>query len=150
MLRYPLRAIPPAARMPILQGPLRGRRWIAGSSDHGCWLGTYEFHKQRALARLIRPGDVLYDLGANVGWYTLLGSVLGASRVISFEPLTENVSMLRQHLLLNAIDNCTIYELALGRNSGTGYFETGPSNSTGRLVSDSRPKRETGSPGLTG
>jgi FkbM family methyltransferase len=120
-----------------MQGPLRGKRWITGSSDHGCWLGTYEFEKQKAFSRMVRRGDVIYDLGANVGWYTLLGSVLGASRVYSFEPAAENVLVLREHLRLNRIENCTVFQSALGRNSGTAYFEAGPSNSTGHLVTHS-------------
>ncbi len=35
--------------MPILQGPMRGYRWIVGSSVHGCWLGSYEFEKRRLI-----------------------------------------------------------------------------------------------------
>ena len=46
-LRLPLRLVPKSAVVPILQGPLRGKRWIAGSSTHGCWLGTYELAKVR-------------------------------------------------------------------------------------------------------
>ena len=37
VLRLPLRLIPTEAEVRILQGPLRGKRWIAGSSNHGCW-----------------------------------------------------------------------------------------------------------------
>ncbi|MFM2125558.1 MAG: hypothetical protein RL328_2009 [Acidobacteriota bacterium] len=34
-LRYPLRLIPAGTRMPILKGPLRGKRWICGAGTHG-------------------------------------------------------------------------------------------------------------------
>ena len=85
-LRFPLRLIPCGAQMTILQGPLRGKRWIAGSSDHGCWLGSYEYPKQRAFSAAISHGDVVYDLGANVGFYSLLASVLVGTKgqVFSF------------------------------------------------------------------
>src|ERR1700748_2608728 len=75
-LRSPFRLIPAAATVPILQGPLRGRGGIVGSATHGCWLGSYEFETQRAFGRLVNGGDVVYDLGANVGFYTLLAAQL--------------------------------------------------------------------------
>jgi len=39
MLRGPLRLIPRTAVVRILQGPLRGKKWIVGSSNHRFWLG---------------------------------------------------------------------------------------------------------------
>lgn len=45
-LRYPLKLIPQQMRIPILQGQLKGKKWIVGSSQHGCWLGSYEYDKQ--------------------------------------------------------------------------------------------------------
>src|ERR1035438_590714 len=75
-LRFPLSLIPCGTQMPILQGPLYGKRWIVGSSNHGCWLGSYEYPKQKAISAAIKRGDVVYDLGANVGFYSLLASVL--------------------------------------------------------------------------
>jgi hypothetical protein len=71
-LRLPLRLIPKQAEVRILQGPLRGKRWIAGSSNHGCWLGSYEAAKQRKIIEFLRPGMVCWDVGVNVGFYTLL------------------------------------------------------------------------------
>ncbi len=124
--------------MPILQGPLRGRRWLAGSSDHGCWLGTYERAKQLVFQKTIRSGDVLYDLGANVGWYTLLGRALGASQVYSFEPLPLNVATIREHLSLNRVENCEVIEAAVGNKSGSARFEVGASNSIGHLSGDEK------------
>ena len=80
-----------------------------------------------------RPGGVLYDLGANVGWYTLLGSALGASHIYSFEPLPSNVAILREHLRLNRIKNYGLFEAAVGQAAGTARFEVGKSNSIGHL-----------------
>jgi FkbM family methyltransferase len=112
---------------------MRGKRWIAGSSDHGCWLGSYERDKRLMMEKTFRPGDVLYDLGANVGWYTLLGNVLGATHVYSFEPLPSNIAILRDHLRLNRVENCTVFEAAVGRSEGMARLAMGPSNSTGHL-----------------
>ena len=57
-LRLPLRAIPKGVRLPILQGPLRGMWWIAGSSVNGALLGTYELDTQRHLVSGLTAGGV--------------------------------------------------------------------------------------------
>ncbi len=138
-LRSPLRLIPSGMTMRILQGPLRGKRWIAGSSSHGCWLGSYEYPKQKAFWAAIEPGHVVYDLGANVGFYSLLASVLTGpeGRVFSFEPVPRNLRFLRKHLQLNGITNCFVWEVAVGGSDGTATFDLGPHPSMGHLARDS-------------
>lgn len=59
LLRAPLRLIPRSAVFPILQGPLRGKRWTVGSGSHGCWLGSYEYSKQTLLRQELRAGQVV-------------------------------------------------------------------------------------------
>ena len=75
VLRWPLRLLPAWARIPIMQGPLRGCWWIVGSGNHGYWLGSYEQTKARRFVQAIHQGAVVYDVGANVGYYTLLAAV---------------------------------------------------------------------------
>jgi FkbM family methyltransferase len=133
----PLRFIPRETELPILQGPLRGRRWIAGSSTHGCWLGSYEYEKQRLFQRVLKPGDVVFDLGANVGFYTLLASQLvgPAGTVCSFEPLPKNLRYLRKHLELNRVGNVQVLDTAVGNQNGTVYFQVHSDPSMG-MISD--------------
>lgn len=76
LLRLPLKLIPDKTVLPVLQGKLKGKKWIKGSSINGCWLGTYEFDKQQLFQDYVKPGMVIYDVGANAGFYTLLSSVL--------------------------------------------------------------------------
>jgi FkbM family methyltransferase len=135
-LRLPLTCIPKNIPMPILQGPLRGKRWLAGSCTHGCWLGSYEYEKQKLFAAALRPGDVVYDLGANVGFYSLLASVLVGSegRVYSFEPVPANLSFLRRHLELNKVQNCSVFSVAASHSSGTATFHLGRNNLVGHLT----------------
>ena len=114
--------------MRILRGPGRGLRWIAGSSSHGCWLGTYEPEVLRAFADLVRPGMVVYDVGANVGLFTLVAAARGA-RVHAFEPAPRNLHFLTAHLSRNGLaDVVSVVEGAAGRASGTARFR---SESTG-------------------
>ncbi len=121
--------------MRVLQGPLRGQRWIVGSATHGCWLGTYEKEKQELVARLLRPGQVMFDVGANVGLYALLASkcVGLKGKVIAFEPLPGNLDYLRTHLALNRVANVEVLAAAVGRAPGRASFLAAGSRSMGRL-----------------
>jgi FkbM family methyltransferase len=134
-LRSPFRLIPNSAAVPILQGPLRGRRWIVGSATHGCWLGSYEFETQRAFGGLVRAGDVVYDLGANVGFYSLLGARLAGRGgvVYSFEPLPRNLDYLRKHFSINGVKNCVVIDAAVADFDGEMKFERSAEPSTAHL-----------------
>ena len=137
VLRIPLKLIPADTHLWILQGPLRGYRWIAGAATHGCWLGSYEQEKQNAFIRFIRSASVVYDIGANVGFYTLLAAhLVGKSgRVIAFEPLPRNLEYLREHITLNRLSNVEVVEAAVSTESGTAMFDDQANPSMGKLSS---------------
>lgn len=136
ILRAPLRLIPPSMVVPILQGTLRGKKWKVGSATNGCWLGSYEYTKQKALEREIKSGHVVYDIGANVGFYTLLASVLAGEtgHVYSFEPFPENLRELRNHLKMNRIQNCTVIDAAVSSSEGEAVFDPSGDRCTGHLA----------------
>jgi FkbM family methyltransferase len=132
-LRLPLRLIPADAVLRVLQGPLRGMKWISGSGNHGCWLGSYEHHKQRLFYAAIERKSVVWDIGANVGLYSLVAS-RKAMRVIAVEPMLENVSYLERHISLNGIRNIEVLVAAVGRECGRRSFCGGDNRSTGHLA----------------
>ena len=134
-LRLPLRLVPKSAVVPILQGPLRGKRWIAGSSTHGCWLGTYELAKVREVVQAVRPGMICYDIGAHVGYYSLLLSKLVGElgRLMAFEPLADNIEYLRKHVELNDCGNVAVMSIALSDRGGMRPFLVHENRSMGRL-----------------
>lgn len=136
LLRLPLKLVPPLVPMRVLSGPLRGRRWLSTAGPHGCWLGIYESDLQSLLVRTLKPGDVVWDIGANVGFFTLLAALrVGVGgRVIAIEPQPRNLELLRRHLALNAITNATIVESAVSDSPGTAAFDTGGSPSMGHLT----------------
>src|SRR6185295_4714839 len=105
LLRLPLKAVPKAAALPIMSGPSRGFRWVVGASIHGCWLGTYERTKQKRFAAAISLNHVVYDLGAQAGFYSLLASRLVGRQgmVYSFEPLPRNIRFLKKHIAINSL-----------------------------------------------
>jgi FkbM family methyltransferase len=133
--RIPLALVPDELILPILQGPLRGKRWISGSATHACWLGSYECEKQRAIAREVCPGSVFYDVGANVGFYSLLASLLvGSGKVFAFEPAPRNLPYLRSHLELNQASNVEVFPVAIGDTVGEARFQIEPSGLMGHFA----------------
>lgn len=136
LLRLPLRLIPPGAKVPVLQGRLRGKTWIVEASIHGCWLGSFEYDKRRVMEKLVKEGSVVFDLGAHVGFYTLLASVLVGPRgqVFAFEPVSRNLFFLKEHLRLNRVANVTVMEVAVSDRSGEVAFDEGQGNSMGHIA----------------
>ena len=68
----------------------------------------------------IYPGDVVIDVGSNIGDYTLLASkkVGDSGKVLSFEPLSETFLTLNRNLQLNEITNCMFFQKAVGEKPG--------------------------------
>lgn len=119
----------------ILQGPMRGRKWIKGAGVSGYWLGTYELEHQKILSDLLREGDVFYDVGAHVGFFSLLASHLVGSSgaVYAFEPLLRNATFLKKHIELNQISNIVVIEAAIADYDGEALFEESESSSMGKI-----------------
>jgi FkbM family methyltransferase len=132
--RLPLSLLPPTMVVPILAGKLRGQRWIVGSGLHRCWLGYYESGMQRQISREVRPSGVFWDIGANVGFYSLLASKLvGAGKVFAFEPAPRNVCYLKKHLALNRVSNVEVLAIAVSDRNGVATFAAEQTGFMGRL-----------------
>jgi FkbM family methyltransferase len=82
--------------------------------------GTLEPPVQEALRRLLAPGDVFYDVGANVGFFTLLGARLVGpeGRVVAFEPVPACARAVARNIALNDFAHAEIREEAVGAASG--------------------------------
>lgn len=135
VVRWPLRLIPRRTAVRVLSGPLHGCRWVVGASSHGCWFGWYEAAEAQKFVGAIDGSMVVWDVGANVGYYTLIGA-RRARLVYAIEPVPGNVLMLRQHLALNSVSCVRVIEAAVGEEEGSARFDVGPSNSMGHLDCD--------------
>ncbi|MBF0473693.1 MAG: FkbM family methyltransferase [Nitrospirae bacterium] len=107
----------------------RGLKWhIPQSSDNELYamdyerlekyliaLGLYEYKLQKALKRLIKSGQICYDIGGNIGFFTVLMSRITGSRgkVYVFEPMVSNVEILKIQIKNNNLDNVAIYNKAV-------------------------------------
>lgn len=124
ILRLPLEIIPREAQVPILQGKLSGKKWVVGSSTHGCWVGSYEYEKRLAFEKIVSENSVVFDIGAHVGFYTLLASVLVKEKgqVFAFEPSIRNSLYLKEHLRINHIANVKVIQAAVAAHDGSAYI----------------------------
>ena len=121
----------------IRAGALQGRRWVIASGSRFV-KGTYEPIQSAAFQRLIQPGHVVFDVGAHVGYYTVLSSVLAgpSGQVIAFEPLPANLKYLRRHLKLNDCDNVRILTNCVGEGSSVARFDDSHGTGVGHLANE--------------
>jgi FkbM family methyltransferase len=124
LVRLPLRLIPNGTCIPVLFGPNRGHRFLKGAGTNGYWLGTAERAHQTLAMKHIRPGEVVYDIGANVGLHTLLFSRLvgEGGQVFAFEPSPDTVALLAEHVRINRKKNVTIIQKAIAGRAGEMRF----------------------------
>ena len=125
-------------RLPVVAGRLRGRWWLPASRGKILRIlnGTYEREQTRLFERHLRPGATVLDVGAHVGYYTLLSSVLvgGEGRVHAFEPNPANAEFLRRHVRINRLSNVHVEQAAVSDTAGTARFDFGTGSGTGRLA----------------
>jgi len=76
---------------------------------------NYEPELTNLIRRKARPGGVFLDIGANIGYYTLLLARCAgpAGRVFAFEPDPENFSVLRKNIEANGYRNVVAQNKAL-------------------------------------
>ena len=84
-------------------------------------------------ASLLKPGMRVYDIGANIGHYTLIAAreVGPGGRVEAFEPFPAHCADLAANVVLNGLENVTVHQLACGEDTGGGMLHTDAANSGG-------------------
>jgi len=100
------------------------------------WLGTYEVDLQQAIRAQVRPEWVAYDVGANIGYVSLLLAKAVGDRgtVYAFEALPENLNRLRENIQLNRLSNrVKVIASAVVDFSQPVRFLVGPSGSMGKV-----------------
>jgi FkbM family methyltransferase len=106
-------------------GPIAGKTWICRSGQQ-FWmpLGFFEGETSDWLVKNIGQGQVFFDVGANWGYFTILGGkrVGERGRVIAFEPISQHASTIRDHARVNYMDQITVEEKAVSEKAGTARF----------------------------
>jgi FkbM family methyltransferase len=121
------RLVPPGTLIwvQIQDGPAQGL-WIRVNPRTGSNTeqGTDEPAVQEAVSKYLRSGMTFYDLGANIGFFSLLASrIVGPTgRVVSFEADPEIAARLSENLAFNKFTNASVEQKAVWSESGTIAF----------------------------
>jgi FkbM family methyltransferase len=125
----------------VRKGAARGL-WIRVNPRTGRHLydGTNEPLVQDALTKHLKSGMVFYDLGANLGFFTLIGarSVGASGKVFAFEPDPELCQRLSENVTRNGFSNVEIVQAAVCSTSGSTAFtradpQASPDRGVGRI-----------------
>lgn len=117
---------PGSAEVQVASGPLTGARLLINTrGEKYLWLGTYEPWVQDALSSVLRPGMTVWDVGAHIGYHSLLMHRLtNGGPLVAFEPHPDNRSRLQHHLDLNGASGVVVLPFAVGAEAGTAYLNT--------------------------
>lgn len=94
---------------------------MLASAENCETIGLHEPILTRLLASFIHRGDIILDIGANIGYYSLLISrwVGPEGLVIAVEPEPNNFALLELNLCLNKVNNVHLYQVAISDQEGT-------------------------------
>lgn len=119
-----------------------GNRMYADSKDEGVLPllqkgGIYEEYETGLFKSLISPGDVVIDIGANIGHYTLIAARLVGDdgKIFAFEPDAHNFELLQKNIELNGFTNVTAINKAVSSSAGTVTFYLDRYNLGGHSIS---------------
>lgn len=100
-------------------------------------VSTVEPEVEKAFLDRLKPGDVVYDVGANIGWFSLLAARRVGPRgaVIAFEPSLANAFYVRRNAATNGFGNVTAVPAAVASEDGWARFSES-SSLEGHLSSD--------------
>jgi FkbM family methyltransferase len=119
----------------------QGLRWRLNPADFVqadvFWLGRKDYYDLSHLERILQPGHVFLDVGANFGYYSVvLASRLNKKCVIhAFEPNPPTLARLRHHVAINGLNEVVqIHDIALSDQAGTAALATKEGNSGGTHI----------------
>lgn len=122
----------------IAAGILRGMRMSLNlQTEKDYWLGTYELDLQEAARRLIQPGMTIYDVGANIGYISLIAARLTGEKgsVFSFEALPKNIERLKGNVQLNKLKSqINVIHAAVTDTTGEAVFLAHESGAMGKAL----------------
>jgi len=122
----------------ILDGPLAGYYMVLGTHDRNAYLiNTHEPNIVKLITELCQPGMRVLDIGAHVGYFSLLFSVrVGPTgHVTTLEPNPQNFSKIGAMVNANGLTNIEVCALAASDENGTVDFVTEETGQMGHIIS---------------
>ena len=94
-----------------------------------------EVDHQILLERILKPDMRVFDIGANIGYYALmeLNILERASQLSVFEPVSSNIKLLKQNLMMNGYEVPTILNVAISNFDGEKDFYFSTASNLGSL-----------------
>jgi FkbM family methyltransferase len=92
--------------------------------------GCYDYPVTKLVEALIAPGMVIFDVGANAGFFSLLASTR-CQQVYAFEPLPSNLRRIRRNIEINRLRNVSVVQKAVGDRQGTATLYVPESDNSG-------------------
>jgi FkbM family methyltransferase len=119
----------------IQRGSGKGLRFNARGCHPGYLTGTSEPLEQELLLECCRPGSIVYDIGANAGFYALIAArAVGPSgRVYAFEPTPDLADRIRANAALNSFQNIEIVQAAVSSSNGVVEFKVSDSHTSNAI-----------------
>jgi FkbM family methyltransferase len=106
--------------------------------------GVWEPFETMVFSRLCKRGDIVMDLGANIGWYSVLAAQIleSTGQVLAFEPDETNMKLLKLNVArVDKYSIIQIFPMAVGdRDSETLLFRSSSNLGDHRLFSDGSPR----------
>ncbi|MDB5089781.1 MAG: FkbM family methyltransferase [Mucilaginibacter sp.] len=100
------------------------------------YVGLHEFNDMAFLLHFLNENDTFYDIGANVGSYTLLASGVRSSKCISIEPVQSTYDLLCKNIKLNNLQHkCQAINAGAGARKGILKFSTSE-DTTNHVISE--------------
>ncbi len=105
--------------------------------------GTIEAAEREFVRRSLGPGEVFFDVGANLGLFTLTAAqgVGSGGHVYAFEPSQREAQYLRRNLELNRLTNVTVVTQAVGDQCGTARFAIAADGGNNSLMKNAHPQQ---------
>lgn len=126
-LRWQLgsRLLPGAVLLPFVEDVgLLVRPGMTGATGN-VYCGLHEFEDMALVLHALRPDDLLVDIGANVGSYSMLGGAAGAT-VLAIEPIPSTFSWLARNIGVNGLgERVRALNLGLGCDEALLHFTGG-------------------------
>jgi FkbM family methyltransferase len=103
----------PAAELSLVPHLLNARIW--------------EPHLTRYLRLNLNPTDIFMDVGANLGYFTIICAPL-VRRLVAFEPVSTTYNYCKANIALNGLENVELYQYGLWNEDATTYIGVDSSN----------------------
>lgn len=132
----------------LSRGPL-DLPWIAGTrllvergmtgATGNVYFGLHEVPDMAFMVHFLRPGETLFDIGANIGSYALLAASAAGARVVAFEPHPKTAAFLERNIAHNKLGGqIVVRRVALSDRAGSGAL-TDTLDTMNHLTDDAQP-----------